>query len=89
MGVLLRDASLLVSNCTGVSHMAAALKTPSVVISMDGEPYRWGPLDERLHRTIDWTAEQDISRVVAETEELLCNLGATAVPTVAGEISRN
>jgi len=76
MGVLLRDASLLVSNCTGVSHMAAALRTPSVVISMDGEPYRWGALDHRLHRTIDWTEGPGVDRVVAEMEDMLCNSSA-------------
>lgn len=77
MGVLLRDASLLVSNCTGVAHMAAALRTPSVVISMDGEPYRWGALDHRLHRTIDWTAGAEVGDVLAEVEGILCNSSAT------------
>lgn len=52
--VLGRSVGLL-SNCTGVSHLAAALEVPSVVISMDGEPERWAPLNHELHRTIDWT----------------------------------
>ncbi|MBS1606705.1 MAG: glycosyltransferase family 9 protein [Bacteroidetes bacterium] len=76
MGVLLRGASLLVSNCTGVAHMASALRTPSVVISMDGEPFRWGALNKRLHRTIDWTAGPGIGMVVAEVEELVCGAHA-------------
>ncbi len=71
MGVLLRNSSLLVSNCTGVSHIAAALGTPSVIISMDGEPHRWGPLDRRLHRTIDWTTRPRIDEVLMEMEDLL------------------
>jgi len=70
MGVLLRNAFLLISNCTGVSHMAAALRTPSVIISMDGEAHRWAPLDRRLHRTIDWTGHPRIDEVVLELEEL-------------------
>ncbi|AYL95227.1 glycosyltransferase family 9 protein [Mucilaginibacter celer] len=45
VGALIWDAALLISNCTGVSHIAAAFKTPSIVISMDGEPHRWGPKD--------------------------------------------
>ncbi|MBC7745479.1 MAG: glycosyltransferase family 9 protein [Flavobacterium sp.] len=51
LGVLISNASLQISNCTGVSHMAAALKTPSIVISMDGEPERWAPLDTSIHKT--------------------------------------
>jgi ADP-heptose:LPS heptosyltransferase len=77
MGVLLRDASLLVSNCTGVAHMASALGTPSVVISMDGEPFRWGALNKQLHRTIDWTAGPGIDLVVAEVKDVLCNSSGT------------
>lgn len=53
MALLLRGARLLISNCTGVSHLAAALQTPSVVLSMDGEPERWKPLNSHLHKTID------------------------------------
>ncbi len=55
LGILIKHASLLISNCTGVSHIASATRTPSVVISMDGEPERWAPLDKTLHRVIDWT----------------------------------
>jgi ADP-heptose:LPS heptosyltransferase len=79
MGVLLRNAFLLISNCTGVSHMATALSTPSVIISMDGEPHRWGPLDRRLHRTIDWTARPRIDDVLLETEDLVQGLAWPAV----------
>jgi ADP-heptose:LPS heptosyltransferase len=52
---LIREAALLIANCTGVSHLAAALRTPSIIISMDGEPHRWGPADRRLHKMIDLT----------------------------------
>ena len=55
IGLLIKHSSMLISNCTGVSHIAAATKTPSVVISMDGEPERWGPLDRQIHKVIDWT----------------------------------
>ena len=55
VAALLKNAFALISNCTGVSHIAAALHTPSVVISMDGEPERWAPLNKELHITIDWT----------------------------------
>lgn len=70
-GVLIRDAVLLISNCTGVSHIASALKTPSLVISMDGEPERWAPLDKELHIVVDWTVNTDHSNVQRLLEELL------------------
>lgn len=71
-GVLLKNAALLISNCTGVSHMAAALQTPAVVISMDGEPERWAPLDKNLHRTIDWTTTPSFDLAVEALKDLLC-----------------
>lgn len=71
MGVLIKNAALLISNCTGVSHMAAAFETPSVVISMDGEPERWGPVNKRLHRTIDWLTRPDFDYVFAETISII------------------
>lgn len=62
LGVLLKQSQGLVSNCTGVSHLAAALKVPSLVISMDREPLRWGPKNRHLHQVIDWTKNQDFTR---------------------------
>jgi ADP-heptose:LPS heptosyltransferase len=70
IGVLIKNAAMLISNCTGVSHIAAAFKTPSIVISMDGEPERWGPMDKRLHRTINWLKEPDFHAVFRETVDL-------------------
>jgi ADP-heptose:LPS heptosyltransferase len=71
VGALIKDAALLISNCTGVSHIAAAFKTPSIVISMDGEPYRWGPLDSYKHRTINWLRAPDFHLVFRETVDLM------------------
>jgi ADP-heptose:LPS heptosyltransferase len=71
VGVLIQNAAMLISNCTGVSHIASAFKTPSIVISMDGEPQRWGPLDKRVHRTINWLQSPDFHLVFRETVELV------------------
>ena len=70
VGVLIKNAVLLISNCTGVSHMAAAFETPSLVISMDGEPERWGPLNKKLHRTFDWRRHPHFEQVFAELKHL-------------------
>ncbi|TSD63340.1 glycosyltransferase family 9 protein [Inquilinus sp. KBS0705] len=71
IGALIQNAAMLISNCTGVSHIASAFKTPSIVISMDGEPQRWGPLDKRVHRTINWLQSPDFHSVFRETVELV------------------
>jgi ADP-heptose:LPS heptosyltransferase len=71
VGALIKDAALLISNCTGVSHIAAAFKTPSIVISMDGEPHRWGPIDTYRHRTINWLKFPDFHVVFRETVDLI------------------
>jgi ADP-heptose:LPS heptosyltransferase len=74
MGVLIKNAFALISNCTGVSHIADALDTPSVIISMDGEPHRWAPLNKDLHRVIDWTHQHFFETVLLETDSLIKNL---------------
>lgn len=75
IGQLIGASDLLISNCTGVSHIASAMRTPSIVISMDGEPERWGPLNKELHKTIDWTRDQDFGQVMLLTESLLVPAG--------------
>lgn len=52
LAVLLSRARLLVCNDTGVSHLAAALRTPSVVIYTASSPERWAPLDTARHRAV-------------------------------------
>lgn len=69
MAVLLKSSCGLISNCTGVSHVASALKVKSVVISMDGEPERWAPLNHELHHMIDWTKKQDKEAVMRIVDE--------------------
>jgi len=69
--VLIKKAFMLIANCTGVSHIAAAMKTPSVIISMDGEPERWAPPDKNIHHTIDWTKEPRFEKVFNAMVQLI------------------
>jgi ADP-heptose:LPS heptosyltransferase len=71
LGALIDNAHLLLSNDTGISHIAAALETPSVILFTNSEHQRWAPLDKELHRTIQHAQNALPEDVVAETETLL------------------
>jgi ADP-heptose:LPS heptosyltransferase len=52
LAALVAKARLLVCNDTAVSHIAAATKTPSVVVSCGADTARWSPLDPARHRVL-------------------------------------
>jgi ADP-heptose:LPS heptosyltransferase len=49
---LIRRARLVVSNDTGISHLAAAVGTPSVVVFLGSDAGRWAPRDVTRHRIV-------------------------------------
>lgn len=50
LAALVSQARLAISNDTGLSHVATAMATPSVVVSSGGDVPRWAPLDRARHR---------------------------------------
>ena len=68
MAALIKDAGFLIANCTGVAHIAAAVQTPGVIISMDGQPDRW---KHTIHKTTDWIKNAHLDNVLLDTAELV------------------
>ncbi len=52
LAALISGARLLVSNDTGVSHVAAAIKAPSLILFSAPDYERWAPGDRKLHRIV-------------------------------------
>jgi ADP-heptose:LPS heptosyltransferase len=71
LAVLLSRARILICNDTGVSHLAAALRVPSVVISTGDNPRRWAPIDGALHPILCRDSGVYPREVIAQAERLL------------------
>jgi len=52
LGALVERAAIVVANDTGISHVAAALRTPSVIVASGSDVTRWAPLDSGRHRVL-------------------------------------
>lgn len=73
MAALMGGGRLLVSNDTGVSHIAAGLRLPSVVVFSKADMQRWAPLDQQLHRCL-WDPEgTQAATVIGHARALLAD----------------
>lgn len=52
LAALVARCRLVVANDTGISHVAAALGTRSVIVSSGGDAARWAPLDRGRHHVL-------------------------------------
>ena len=71
LAALLRDARLLVCNDTGVSHIAEALRLPSVVIFRRADMARWAPANRQLHSVVFDPTGSNIYTVIESTRAVL------------------
>lgn len=71
MAALMDRARLLVCNDTGASHLAAALRLPSVVVFRKDARARWAPQDHRRHRCVLDVDATRVRQVMAAARRLL------------------
>lgn len=64
LAVVLKGARLLLANDTGVSHIAAALQTPSVILFTASERDRWAPLERERHLSVVASEDGVSDRVI-------------------------
>jgi ADP-heptose:LPS heptosyltransferase len=78
LGALLADAALLVSNDTGVMHVAEAVGTPLVAVSFDPESWRWEPSDAERYRVLRGGHAVTVRDVLTAMTTLLGSRTATS-----------
>lgn len=71
LSVLLRESAMLISNDTGVSHVAAANAVNSVIVFTSADPAQWPPLDAGRHRVVHETEPDAVERVILEATRFL------------------
>ena len=79
LAAVLAGARLLVCNDTGVSHLAAALRVPSVVIYTASSPERWAPSDAQRHRRVSHPID------CRPCEHAICPIGHGCTEHVSAE----
>ena len=71
VAVLIQNSYGLISNCTGVAHIASALRKKSIVISLEKEIDRWAPINRDVHSVINWNKTQSLELVLGEAARWL------------------
>jgi ADP-heptose:LPS heptosyltransferase len=89
---LLRSASAYIGNDSGVSHLAAWVGLPSVVIFGPSDPLRWAPRGRRvqvLRPPVDCRACFETMAENCETSDCLMRIGPDRVLAACQRVARN
>jgi ADP-heptose:LPS heptosyltransferase len=88
LAALVAHARLVISGDTGVAHLAAAYRTPSVTLFGPVSPARWGPPDRPYHRPI-WhgTRSEPGDRLDTGVHPALLAIGEEEVLAVASSVA--
>lgn len=84
LAALLANAALLISNDTGVMHVAEGTGTPLVAVSFDPESWRWAPVEAARHRVLTGGHGVVTGRVLEEAIDLLCSRPAAQAAVASG-----
>ncbi len=74
LGALVARARLVVCHDTGISHLAAALKTPSVILFDRSDREGWPPLNRKRHRFMTSFHAIEPGAVLKEIDDLLASI---------------
>jgi ADP-heptose:LPS heptosyltransferase len=85
LAAVVADAALVISNDTGVGHLATAYGTPSVLLFGPTPPARWGPPADRKQHAVLWAGLRGEPFGDAVHEGLL-ELTVPAVTAAAGNL---
>lgn len=79
LAALVSQADMVLSNDTGMAHVAAALKTPSVILFAISESVRWAPLNRQIHKPLWRSMGTKAKEVLAQVESHLNEIDGRAL----------